>query len=142
MLSLEITTTAREEMTDITEALARAAAEHGRDAGALLVFCAHTTCGLTINEGADPDVRRDLVAFFQELAPRSHGWRHAEGNTDAHIRASLLGAWQLIPLEDGRLCLGTWQHVFLYEGDGPRRRRLWLQFLAKADAGAAGPCAG
>lgn len=98
------------------------------------MFCAHTTCGLTINEGADPDVKLDLVRFFREIAPREHAWRHQEGNTDAHIRSSLLGVSIVIPLNDSELALGRWQSVYLYEGDGPRKRTLWLQWLSGDDA--------
>ena len=129
MLNLEVRTTRREEMLDITGAVAELVRRQGWGAGALMLFCTHTTCGLTINEGADPDVRRDLIRFFGEIAPQVHGWSHAEGNTDAHIRASLLGASLLVPLEQGRLCLGRWQSIYLYEGDGPRQRTLLAQML-------------
>lgn len=119
----------REEFVDITRILVERVAALGWENGAVMLFCPHTTCGLTINEGADPDVRADMLRFFREAAPRQHGWKHAEGNSDAHIKASLLGASQLIPLEGGRLCLGTWQSVYLFEGDGPRRRNVWLTLL-------------
>lgn len=119
----------REEFVDITRILVERVAALGWENGAVMLFCPHTTCGLTINEGADPDVRADMLRFFREAAPRKHGWKHAEGNSDAHIKASLLGASQLIPLEGGRLCLGTWQSVYLFEGDGPRRRNVWLTLL-------------
>ena len=132
MKTLHIRTGTREELIDITEAPRKAVREYGWQDGALMLFCAHTTCGLTINEGADPDVQRDLVRFFGEIAPRVHGWKHAEGNSDAHIRSSLLGASLLVPLDKGELSLGTWQSVYLYEGDGPRLRTLWLQRLAAA----------
>lgn len=134
MNHLEIQTTVREEMLDITAALREAVSRSGWTNGAVMLFCPHTTCGLTINEGADPDVKRDLLHFFGEIAPQEHGWRHAEGNTDAHIRSSLLGTSLLVPLEDGQLRLGTWQSVYLYEGDGPRRRSLWLQWLHGGEA--------
>lgn len=129
MWQLEIRTKNREEMLDITHAAQEALTGAGAGDGALLVFCPHTTCGLTINEGADPAVRLDLQDFFGRIAPRAANWRHAEGNTDAHIRASLLGSSLVIPVEKGRLCLGRWQAVYLYEGDGPRVRTLLLQWL-------------
>ena len=129
MLTLEITTKVREEMADITDRVLSAIEQAGWQDGAVLVFCPHTTCGLTLNECADPDVQLDLQKFFQEIAPLRHGWRHLEGNSDAHIRASLLGSSLLLPLEAGCLCLGRWQGIFLYEGDGPRRRSVRLKLL-------------
>ncbi len=129
MRTLKIQTRMREELVDITPLLQDAVRSYGWTDGSALVFCAHTTCGLTINEGADPDVKRDLIRFFGEIAPREHGWEHAEGNRDAHIRSSLLGVSAFVPFEKGELRLGTWQRVYLYEGDGPRLRTLWLQWL-------------
>ena len=133
MQALHVATTRHEEMLDITSAVAELVRRQGWEKGAVHLFCMHTTCGLTINEGADPDVKRDLIRFFNEIAPHSHGWSHAEGNTDAHIRASLLGASLLVPLEGGRLALGRWQSIYLYEGDGPRTRTVLAQLLAAAE---------
>ena len=130
MLQIEIRTKNREEMIDITGAVQEALTRARVGNGAALLFCVHTTCGLTINEGADPAVRLDIEVFFGRIAPREGGWRHAEGNSDAHIRASLLGPSLVIPVENGRLCLGRWQAIYLYEGDGPRPRTLLLQWLA------------
>ncbi len=129
MLTIKLESRLREEIIDISANVRAAIAGQNWQNGALLLFCPHTTCGLTINEGADPDVRRDLIRFFREIAPQAHGWAHIEGNSDAHIRASLLGASLLAPLEGGELKLGRWQSLYLYEGDGPRMRTLWLQFL-------------
>lgn len=133
MHALTLRTTSREEMLDITAAVAELVRHEGWTDGALMLFCTHTTCGLTINEGADPDVKRDLIRFFREIAPHAHGWSHAEGNTDAHIRASLLGASLLVPLAGGELSLGTWQSIYLYEGDGPRTRTVLAQLLRAAE---------
>lgn len=132
MRVLPINTTSREQIIDITGLIAGAMPDYDWINGAVHIYCPHTTCGLTINESADPDVKLDLMRFFQEIAPREHDWRHREGNSDAHIRASLLGASLLIPLEAGQLCLGTWQSIYFYEGDGPRRRKILLQLLACA----------
>ncbi|MBD5553112.1 MAG: YjbQ family protein [Desulfovibrio sp.] len=129
MLTCEIATQRREEMIDITATIAAVIASASWLQGAVMLFCPHTTCGLTINEGADPAVRQDIMRFFRQLAPRNGSWAHAEGNTDAHIRASLLGASLLLPLDQGQIALGRWQSVYLYEGDGPRRRQLWLTLL-------------
>ncbi|MDE5833275.1 MAG: secondary thiamine-phosphate synthase enzyme YjbQ [Desulfovibrio sp.] len=130
MFILEIKSSRSEEFIDITGALQKIAAENGWNGGAIHLYCQHTTCGLTINEGADPAVKADLTKFFQSVAPRDGGWAHAEGNSDAHIRSSVLGVSLLIPLVDGSLGLGTWQRVYLYEGDGPRRRSLLVQLLS------------
>lgn len=129
MKTLSLWTNQREEMLDITDELRRTAQAEGWINGALHVFCPHTTCGLTINEGVDPAVRQDIIRFFGEIAPADHGWKHFEGNTDAHLRASLLGSSLLIPLDENGLVLGRWQGVFLYEGDGPRQRSLIVQRL-------------
>ena len=133
MQTLALNTRARCEMRDITPELRafteRMARERGWRRGARALFCPHTTCGLTVIEGADPDVRRDMLAFFSRLAPEHGEYHHAEGNSDAHIKASLHGPSLLLLVEDGQLRLGTWQAVYLCEGDGPRRRSLWLQWL-------------
>lgn len=129
MKNLEIASRQREEILDITAAVAKLVEASGWRDGALHIFCRHTTCGLTINESADPAVKRDLKTFFRAIAPQSASWEHQEGNSDAHIRSSLLGVSLLIPVISGRLELGTWQAIYLYEGDGPRRRSLLCQFL-------------
>lgn len=112
----------REEMIAITDQLE--ALIEGADSGVLSVFVHHTTCGLTINEGADPDVRADLIAHFNHLVPRDASFRHAEGNSDAHIKSSLCGVHLQIPVRQGRLLLGRWQQVYLCEWDGPRQRQI------------------
>lgn len=129
MDELRIETRQREEIIPVTRSVQDVCTSRGWGDGAVLIFCPHTTCGLTINEGADVDVRRDLMKFFREIAPAQHDWAHMEGNSDAHISASLLGPSLLVPLQGGRLRLGTWQAIYLYEGDGPRHRTLWLQLL-------------
>ncbi len=130
MEKLTLSTRRREEMKNVTDALRLAVEEHGWKDGGLVVFCPHTTCGLTINEGFDPDVALDMTTFFHDRIPQNAGFRHAEGNADAHIKASLFGSSVSILVEDGRLQLGTWQAVWLFEGDGPRRRELWLKWLS------------
>jgi secondary thiamine-phosphate synthase enzyme len=118
---LEIRTTARTEMVDITSRVA--AALGGADGGLCHVFVPHTTAAVVINESADPDVARDLVAAYRAMVPAVR-FAHAEGNSDAHLLATLLGSSVLVPLEHGRLALGTWQGIFFVELDGPRSRRV------------------
>ncbi len=130
MEKLTLSTRRREEMKNVTDALRLAVEEHGWQDGVLVVYCPHTTCGLTVNEGFDPDVALDMTGFFHDRIPQNAGFRHAEVNADAHIKASLFGSSVSIIVEDGRLQLGTWQAVWLFEGDGPRRRELWLKWLS------------
>jgi len=130
--SFTVRTTRRTECVDITARVGECAAAAGWRDGVLHVFCPHTTAGVTINESADPDVRRDLLATFDRLVPRDGDYRHAEGNSDAHVKASLVGAGAWVPLAGGALRLGTWQAVYLCEFDGPRTREIWLQFVPAA----------
>lgn len=129
MESISVSTRSREGLVDITAEVASLVRRKGWGSGALILFCPHTTCGLTINEGADPDVARDMTAYLRTLVPEDAGFRHAEGNSDAHIKASLLGASLHLIVEEGELRLGTWQAVYLFEGDGPRTRKVWAQWL-------------
>jgi secondary thiamine-phosphate synthase enzyme len=133
---LDVTTRARCELREITEPVRVAVREAGLREGAVLVYSPHTTAGITIQENADPDVRRDLLLALENAVPESppgDRWLHAEGNTPAHVKSALLGASQLVPVEDGELQLGTWQGVFLCELDGPRARQVLLRFLADHD---------
>ena len=123
-MEFEISTSRREQFVDITRQVAEAVAASGVDDGVAVVYCPHTTAGITINENADPDVVTDLLAGLERLAPRNAGWRHAEGNSDGHVKASLLGSSATVPLIGGRLALGTWQAIYLGEFDGPRHRRV------------------
>lgn len=127
---LNFNTSAVEEILDITLAVQELVNRQNWLNGAAHLFCQHTTCGLTINESADPAVKKDLMRFFQGIAPRHSNWAHLEGNTDAHIRSSLLGVTLLVPVISGRLALGRWQSIYLYEGDGPRTRSVLCQFLS------------
>jgi secondary thiamine-phosphate synthase enzyme len=129
---LEVATSARTELVDITERVSRALQQAGAGSGALLVFCPHTTAGIAIQENADPDVRHDLLLALENAIPSRAArgtYRHAEGNTDAHVKSALLGSSQWVPVEDGRLVLGTWQGIFLCEFDGPRHRQVRLTFV-------------
>lgn len=122
-----VSTSAREVLIDITAQVQRAVAALDVDAGAVTVFCPHTTAGLTINENADPDVPHDILCGLRTIIPRSADhYRHVEGNSDSHLKASLMGSSVVVLVESGRLQLGRWQGVFLCEFDGPRRRQVWV----------------
>lgn len=134
-MRIEIRTTRREELVDITSRVAAAVRDTEVHQGAVLVYCPHTTAALTINEHADPDVARDLLQWLGTVARCETGWRHCEGNSDAHVKASLLGASVMVPVRQGRLGLGTWQGIFFCEFDGPRARTVDLTVLASHAGG-------
>ncbi|GAB4263556.1 secondary thiamine-phosphate synthase enzyme YjbQ [Deferrisoma sp.] len=122
METLTVKTPRRECLVDITAAVAEVVQRRG---GVLCtVFVPHTTAGVTINENADPDVVTDLLQHLSELVPRNRPYRHTEGNSDAHIKATLVGSSVQVPVVGGRLALGTWQGIFLAEFDGPRTRKV------------------
>lgn len=129
MKKISIATRTRESMQNVTQLLHDVVTQNRWQDGILTVFCPHTTCGLTINEGFDPDVALDLTAFLHDRIPQDWRFRHAEGNSDAHLKASLFGSSVQLIVEEGRIQLGTWQAVWLFDGDGPRTRQLWLKWL-------------
>lgn len=129
MKTLTVDTQQRVELVSITRPIADAVRDSGLVDGAVLVFAPHTTAGVTINENADPDVVHDIRLALDRIAPDLDEFRHAEGNSEAHVRSSLVGCSQVVPVENGTLALGTWQGVYFCEFDGPRRRRVLLQFL-------------
>ncbi len=122
MNHIEVQTASHRQMVDITHQVA--AALEGTD-GICHVYVPHTTAAVVINEHADPDVARDLVAAYEAMVPDIR-FAHAEGNSDAHLLATLLGSSVSVPVEDGRLRLGTWQGIFFVELDGPRTRKVWV----------------
>ena len=118
----------REEMIEITPEVERLLPEKGE--GVCVLFTQHTTCGLTINENADPDVRRDMLLFLKNTIPQFYaGFRHFEHNSDAHIKSSLIGSSVTVPFEDGALLLGRWQGTYLCEFDGARDRKVLLKTI-------------
>jgi len=125
---ITVRTTSRTQLVDITAAVASAAAEIGNRGTLCHVFVPHTTAAVVINEAADPDVARDLAVAYQAMVPRV-SFAHAEGNSDAHLLATLLGSSVTIPIENGRLELGTWQGIFLVDLDGPRTRRVRVSLV-------------
>lgn len=130
METMQIRTNSREEMADITESVRALIKDNGWQSGALLLYCPHTTGAVTVNEGADPDVVRDITAHMRKLVPYKGNYQHREGNSDAHIKTSMFGPEQMLIVEDGEVMLGTWQRIFFCEFDGPRSRKLWAQWLA------------
>ncbi len=124
----EVTTERRSQFVDITGRLERLVGSRNWCNGVLTVFSPHTTAGITINENADPDVTRDMERFCERLIPQSGDFHHAEGNSDAHIKASFFGPSLQVIVRDGKLWLGTWQAIYFCEFDGPRRRTVYLGF--------------
>jgi secondary thiamine-phosphate synthase enzyme len=119
---LEVRTARRAQLLDITEMVADVVRRSGVLEGMCVVFVPHTTAGVTINEGDDPDVAHDLETLLGKLVPKSGDYRHGEGNSDSHIKTALVGPSCTAPVRDGGLALGTWQAIFLCEWDGPRTR--------------------
>ena len=129
MKTISLESRARFEMLDITAAVQSAIREEGVTSGLCLVYTPHTTAAITINENADPDVPRDILAALDKAVPLSAHYRHAEGNSAAHVKSSLVGASELVIIENGRLVLGTWQSIFFCEFDGPRTRKFMVKVI-------------
>src|SRR5687767_2122001 len=121
---IKVRTKARCALVDITDQLSGYVRDHSVADGTLTLWSMHTTCALTVNEGYDPDVATDITTFLDRLVPRDAGFRHAEGNSDSHIKTSLFGPGLTLLVEDGDLLLGRWQRVYLAEFDGPRTREI------------------
>ncbi len=123
-------------MYNITDVLLDAVYESGVQSGICMVFCPHTTAGITINENADPDVQQDMLLGLREAFPDRREFQHMEGNSPAHLKASCVGASESVIIEDGRLLLGTWQGVYFCEFDGPRNRRYFIKIMEDAPVNA------
>jgi len=128
MKVLSVDTKARREFVDITRDVQRCVGESGVQSGAAIVFVPHTTAGVTLNENADPDVKRDILYALERAVPDS-GFAHCEGNSDAHAKAALTGSSATVIIEDGRLLLGAWQGIYFCEYDGPRRRSVFVKII-------------
>ncbi|MDK2896949.1 MAG: hypothetical protein PWP04_1069 [Candidatus Atribacteria bacterium] len=126
---LLVRTHSKEECLNITNMVAEAVSQLGKDEGICLIQVPHTTCGITLNEDADPDVIKDILRSLKNLVPDRGNYDHLEGNSPAHIKTSLVGSSVGVILEGGHLLLGRWQGVFLCEFDGPRQRRVWLKII-------------
>ncbi len=118
----------RNEFIDITEIVQEAIKEAGIKDGLCCLYVPHTTAGITINEGADPSVQRDIINNLSRLVPYDMNYAHREGNADAHIKSTIVGSSVNVIIEDGKLMLGTWQAIFFCEFDGPRHRRILVKF--------------
>ncbi len=127
MLEISVRTRSQTEFIDITREVQNALTESSVESGVCTVFVPHTTAGITINENADPDVARDIIGELNKIIPFDDNYRHGEGNSAAHIKATLAGSSTQVLVDDGRLQLGTWQAIYFCEFDGPRNRRVWVQ---------------
>ncbi|MFG6495902.1 secondary thiamine-phosphate synthase enzyme YjbQ [Fictibacillus sp. UD] len=126
-----IQTHQRDEMYEITSTLQAYLEEQRVNDGVMYIYCPHTTAGITINENADPDVVSDMLMRLDEVYPWEHPkYRHAEGNSASHLKASTVGSSQVVFIQNGKLLLGTWQGVYFCEFDGPRKRKYHVKILA------------
>jgi secondary thiamine-phosphate synthase enzyme len=129
MREIALRTVGRTDFVDLTAEVQAAVWELDLEEGAVVVFNPHTTAAVTINEGADPDVVRDMTAALDRIVPWQDGYHHAEGNAAAHIKASMFGSSVTVIVSQGRLRLGTWQKIWFCDFDGPRQRRIWIRAL-------------
>ena len=130
MKTIKVQSNEREEMIEITTEVENLLREWNVETGICVLFSQHTTCGLTINENADPDVKSDMLLFLKNIIPQFYeGFRHYEHNSDAHIKSSLMGSSVTVPFENGKLLLGRWQGIFLCEFDGARERKILLKLI-------------
>ena len=127
MRTIEVRTQAREELVDITARVREELVSSGVKDGICYVYVPHTTAAVTINESADPSVKEDILMTLRKIVPDSLPYRHSEGNSPAHVKASLIGASIKVIIEEGQLSLGTWQGIFFCEFDGPRSRRVFIK---------------
>jgi secondary thiamine-phosphate synthase enzyme len=129
MEKITVRTKSRVELVDITAAVQEMAAKSAVESGICVLFCPHTTAGLTINENADPAVKNAMIAAFSKIVPASGGYTHSEGNSDSQIKSSRFGPSLSLIMEKRQLMLGTWQGIYFCGGDGPRSRELWVRFV-------------
>lgn len=132
MDTFEVRTRTRTEFVDVTEQVRQLLRRRGIRQGLCVVYCPHTTAGITINEHADPDVAHDILAWLNRAIPQQQpDFRHNEGNSDSHLKACLVGSSATVLVENGDLVLGTWQGIFFCEFDGPRQRKVHVQCLGE-----------
>ena len=128
---IEVPTRSHDELVDITDQVQKVVSQSGIKTGLCHVFVPHTTAGLTLNENWDPAVRRDMLMALGKMVPWDDDYQHGEGNSAAHVKASLMGFSHTLLVEDGRLAMGSWQGIYLAEFDGPRRRRVLVDVLGE-----------
>ncbi len=124
-----VSTSRRQEFICIDHIVHKAVKESGIENGICTVFTPHTTSGITINEHADPDVVRDIIMELDKIVPLNDNYAHMEGNSAAHIKSSLMGPSLQVIIENGSVCLGTWQGIYFCEFDGPRNRKVWISVI-------------
>jgi secondary thiamine-phosphate synthase enzyme len=129
METISVSTPSRTILVDITSEVRQVVEQSGVETGVCILFVPHTTAGVTINENADPSVKTDITGFLNKLIPQSAGFSHSEGNSDAHVKASLVGMSETICIENGSLVLGTWQGICFAEFDGPRHRKVHVKIV-------------
>jgi len=131
MEKISLRTTKRNEIIDLTKGIKSLVENSGVKNGICVVFCMHTTAGITINENHDPSVKTDILYSLEKISPVYKEFRHSEGNSDAHVKASLMGCSISLIIKDGKLLLGQWQGIFFCEFDGPRNREICVEFVSK-----------
>ncbi|HEC81919.1 MAG TPA: YjbQ family protein [Thermoplasmatales archaeon] len=129
MKEIRVTSEKRTQLIDITDEVQRVVDDSKIKNGFIILYVPHTTAAITINEGADPNVQKDIEETLNKLIPRDKNYHHLEGNSDAHIKTSLLGVNTTMLIRDGEMLLGTWQRIFFYEGDGPRTRKVYVEII-------------
>jgi secondary thiamine-phosphate synthase enzyme len=130
MYQFNVKTSRRNQLIEITGEVEKIVSDNGKDSSAVLVYVPHTTAGVTINENADPSVAEDMLHYFETMVPKNMPFRHSEGNSDAHIKSTLVGTSVIIPIENGLMSFGTWQGIYFAEFDGPRTRTVRVQLLS------------
>lgn len=134
MKTISVKTNQQTEMIDITSEIQSALQADGFADGICMLYVPHTTAAVTINESADPSVRRDILMVLNQMVPWKADYRHMEGNSPAHVKTSLVGSSELVTVENGRMVLGTWQGIFFCEFDGPRTRKLHIKLIPTSTA--------
>ena len=128
--TINLSSDKRSQLIDITSDIEEIIRNSNLKNGYIIIYVPHTTAGILINEGVDPDVQEDILDTLEILVPKNSKYKHMEGNSDAHIKSTLIGPSTIVLVENSRLLLGTWQHIFFYEGDGPRNRKIYVKLIS------------